>query len=221
MNQYEISPASPFIAAGMGMQPSHDHSAAERAYHEATRSGAGWGEVVRGVIPRIIDDLLTRLEQQLDRLTQFRENRHYYYKGRAEQGLAVVLVVVVLAALGALTAVALTSEGGGTSYFSPANPSSASFTGRNEPKVLTVYVVRRPAGQRNVVVKTVSRRTSRSGLPRLPGQTVREVRTLTTEQIATVKDVQSVTVTAPPVTVTNPPVTVTVVETVKCKPKDC
>ena len=69
------------------------------------------------------------------------------------------------------------------------------------------------------------------GLVRLPGQTVREVQTLTTQQgevqtlttqqIATVTDVQPVTVTAPPVTVTAPPVTVTVVETVKCKPKDC
>ena len=59
------------------------------------------------------------------------------------------------------------------------------------------------------------------GLVRLPGQTVREVHTLTTQQIATVTDVQPVTVTAPPVTVTAPPVTVTVVETVKCKPKDC
>jgi hypothetical protein len=59
------------------------------------------------------------------------------------------------------------------------------------------------------------------GLVRLPGQTVREVHTLTTQQIATVTDAQPVTVTAPPVTVTAPPVTVTVVETVKCKPKDC
>jgi hypothetical protein len=47
------------------------------------------------------------------------------------------------------------------------------------------------------------------------------VHTLTTQQTATVTDVQPVTVTAPPVTVTAPPVTVTVVETVKCKPKDC
>jgi len=80
--------------------------------------------------------------------------------------------------------------------------------------VVTVHVDGRPAGKRNVVVRTVSRRAVKR-------QTVREMVTLTTQRTATVTDVQPVTVTAPPVTVTAPSVTVTIVETVKCKPKDC
>jgi hypothetical protein len=96
-----------------------------------------------------------------------------------------------------------------------------SSPGANKPKVVTDGGVRRPAARRDVVVKTVSRRPTAKGVLKPPGQTVREVLTLTTEQMATVTDVQPVTVTAPPVTVTAPPVTVTVVETVKCKPKGC
>jgi len=114
--------------------------------------------------------------------------------------------------------VALTTEGSGVSYLPPSTASSLSFAGPNKAKVVTVGVARRPAGKRDVVVKTVSRRaTTVKGSLRLPAQTVRELLTLTTKQ--TVTDVQPVTVTAPPVTVTAPPVTVTVVETVTCKKK--
>jgi hypothetical protein len=118
--------------------------------------------------------------------------------------------------------VALTTEdGGGVSYLPPST-ASASFTGAGNPKVVTVHVDGRPAGKRGVVVRTVSRRGAPAkGALKLPGQTVREVLTLTTEQTATVRDVQQVTVTSPPVTVTTPPVTVTVVETVKCDKKKC
>jgi hypothetical protein len=191
----------------------------KRRYRQATRSGASQGEVVRRVIPRIIDDLLIRFERQFDRFAKF-QDRHHDYKGRAEQGLAVVLIVGVLAALGALTAVALTSESSGVSYLPPSSTSSVSVTGPNTPKAVTEGVVRRPASKHNVVVKTVARRgRTVKGLLRLPGQTVRDVLTLTTEQVATVTDVQPVTVTAPPVTVTSQPVTVTVVETITCKKK--
>lgn len=176
------------------------------------RTSVSQGVVVREVIPKVIDDLLIRFERQFDRFAEFRDRRHYY-KGRAERGLAVVLVVGALAALGALTAVALTTESsGGVSYLPPSNASSA--TGASKPKVVTIHVDARPAGKRNVVVRTVSRRAVKR-------QTVQEMVTLTTERTATVTDVQPVTVTAPPVTVTAPSVTVTIVETVKCKPKDC
>jgi hypothetical protein len=180
---------------------------------------------VRGVIHRVIDDLVTRFEY---RVAQFRDWRRY--NSAVEQGLIVVPAVAVLAALGALTAVALTRPGSGNVSFLQSNAASVSPAG---PSTAPVDVVtRRPATGGNAVIRTVSGRgTTVEGLVRLPGQTVREVQTfttqqgevqtLTTQQIATVTDVQSVTVTAPPVTVTAPPVTVTVVETVKCNPKDC
>ena len=167
---------------------------------------------------RVIDGLVTRFEYQV---AQFRDWRRY--NSAVEQGLVVVPVVAILAALGALTAVVLTRSGSETVYFPQSNADSVSSAGPSTaPKEATVSVVRRPATAGNAVIRTVSGRgTTVKGLVRLPGQTVREVHTLTTQQIATVTDVQTVTVTAPPVTVTAPPVTVTVVETVKCKPKDC
>ena len=163
---------------------------------------------------RVIDDLVTRFEY---RVAQFRDWRRY--NSAVEQGLVVVPVVAVLAALGALTAVVLTRSGSETVYF----PQSSADSVSAGPSTAPVDVVtRRPATGGNAVIRTVSGRgTTVEGLVRQPGQTVREVHTLTTQQIATVTDVQPVTVTAPPVTVTAPPVTVTVVETVKCKPKDC
>jgi hypothetical protein len=119
--------------------------------------------------------------------------------------------------------VALTTEdGGGVSYLPPSSASSASFTGAGQPKVVTVHVDGRPAGKRDALVTTVSRRGAPAkDVLRLPGRTVREVLTLTTAQTATVTDVQQVTVTSSPVTVTTPPMTVTVVETVKCNKKNC
>ena len=167
---------------------------------------------------RVIDDLVTRFEY---RVAQFRDWRRY--NSAVEQGLVVVPVVAALAALGALTAVVLTRSGSETVYFPQSNADSVSSAGPSTaPKEAMVRVVRRPATGGNAVIRTVSGRgTTVEGLVRLPGRTVREVHTLTTQQIATVTDVQPVTVTAPPVTVTAPPVTVTVVETVKCKPKDC
>lgn len=182
---------------------------------------------MRGVINRIIDDLVTRFEY---RVAQFRDWGRY---NSVERGLVAVLVVAVLAALGAITAVALTRPGSGNVSFLQSNAASVSSAGPSTaPTEATVRVVRRPATGGNAAIRTVSGRgTTVEGLVRLPGQTVREVQTfttqqgevqtLTTQQIATVTDVQPVTVTAPPVTVTAPPVTVTVVETVKCKPKDC
>jgi len=122
-----------------------------RRYGQATRTSVSQGVVVREVILRIIDGLLIRFERQFDRFVEFRDRRHYY-KGRAERGLAVILVVGALAALGALTAVALTTaDGGGVSYLPPSTASSASFTGAGKPKVVTVHVDGRPAGKRDVV----------------------------------------------------------------------
>ena len=169
---------------------------------------------MRGVI-RVIEDLVTRFEY---RVAQFRGWPRY--NSAAEQGLVAVLAVGVLAALGALTAVAVTTRpGSGTVYFPQSNADSVSSAGPSTaPKESTVRLVRRPATGGNAVIRTVlGRGTTVESVVRVPGQTVREVHTLTTQQIATVM----VTVTAPPVTVTAPPVTVTVVETVKCKPKDC
>ena len=61
---------------------------------------------------------------------------------------------------------------------SSAGPSTA-------PTEATVRVVRRPATGGNAAIRTVSGRgTTVKGLVRLPGQTVREVHTLTTQQIA-------------------------------------
>ena len=166
---------------------------------------------------RVIDDLVTRFEY---RVAQFRDWRRY--NSAVEQGLVVVLVVGVLASLGALTAVAVTRAGSGTVYFPQSNADSVSSAGLSTAPVDVVTRTARPKEATVRVVRTVSGRgTTVEGLVRLPGQTVREVNTLTTQQIATVTDVQPVTVTAPPVTVTAPSVTVTVVETVTCKPKDC
>ena len=183
---------------------------------------------MRGVLNRVIDDLVTHYEY---RVAQFRDWRHY--STALEQGLVIVPVVFVLAALGALAAVVLTGAGSATIHFTSSNATLALSTGAStapvdvvtrtvKQKEGTVRVVRRPATTRNAVVRTVAGRgTTVEGLVRLPGQTVQEVQTLTTEQTATVTDVQTVTVTTPPVTVTAPSVTVTVVETVTCKPEDC
>ncbi len=180
---------------------------------------------MRGVINSVIDDLATRSEY---RVAQFRD--WLDYSPAVERWLVAVLAVVFLAALGALTAAALTRPGSGTVHFLQSNAASVSTTGASTAPVdvvtrtvkaekATVRVVRRPATRGNAVVRTVPGRGT--GLVGLPGQTVRDVQTLTTQQIATVTEVQTVTATAPPVTVTAPPVTVTVVETVTCKPKDC
>jgi hypothetical protein len=71
---------------------------------------------VRGVINRIIDDLVARFEY---RVAQFRAWRRY---NSVEKGLVAVLVVAVLAALGALTAAALTGPGAETSPFFSRTP---------------------------------------------------------------------------------------------------
>ena len=192
-------------------------TAAKRCYRGRRSLASGWEKVVRGVINRIIDDLVTRFEY---RVAQFRDWSRYNsartgarrcprrrrprrprrshcrsaYEARERERL----LSSVERRFGIVCRPQHRTDGGDGS--------------------------RRPTASHggNAAIRTVSGRgTTVKGLVRLPGQTVREVHTLTTQQIATVTDVQPVTVTAPPVTVTAPPVTVTVVETVKCKPKDC
>jgi len=178
---------------------------------------------VRGIVHRFIEGLATRFDRRLDRSVAFRD-RLRYPKSKAERGVAGLLAIGILVSLGVLTAVVLTGTSGGTVYFPQSNADLASSfglsTAQNEPAPRTVErhgtTVPRSRGK---AARTARRGTSGERVVTLPGQTVREVQTVTAHQVVT--DAQPVTVTAPPVTVTTPPETVTVVQTVKCKPKDC
>jgi hypothetical protein len=82
------------------------------------------------------------------------------------------------------------------------------------------YVITKTVKRKGKTVRVVRRHAGDGSLVRtVPGagrtvDTIVQMQTVTTKEIATVTDVQQVTVTAPPETVT-------VFETVTCKPKDC
>ena len=163
------------------------------------------------------------LESLIDRYDEFRYGWAAKRFRGVNDGVALVVVATVLLGLGVLAAVAMTrpdANGVRLAYSSrTATPSAPVAT----TEVVTVQRAGTTANARSVkrvVVRTVGGRgtTVRDAIT-LPGRIVRDTDIVTTRNLVTVTDVQ--TVTTPPVTVTAPPVTVTVVETVKCKPKDC
>ena len=171
---------------------------------------SGFGVAVRELVSKVVERLFNWLSdrQPLDRRLW-----------GAGVGVALVLVVGLLVGLGILFAVAVAPTNGGTVYLAPSNARLATSSARAHAgkEVVTqavkrkrkkARVARRAGAGRRVVVRTVD------GAVTLPSDTISRTQIITTHEVATVTDVQEVTVTAPPETVT-------VVETLKCKPKDC
>lgn len=158
---------------------------------------------MRDSMQRVINALLARFHEYHDR-------RHVL---RAEQGLALVLVVGILLGVGVLAATAVTRSEGETLFAqsSAREPSSSSGTEVSGTEVVTKTVERK--GQPVRVVRRLE--TTVQDLTTLPGRTVRETQAITIREThtATVREVATVTAIQP--------VTVTVFETVTCKPKDC
>jgi hypothetical protein len=146
---------------------------------------------VRDVIHRVAKDLLVRFDELRD--------RHRFW--RADQAIALVLVIGTLLGVGVLAATAVTSPDKGTSF---GQSSAAQVSSPTRIEVVTETVERkgRPA---DVVGRR--RGTTVEDLVTLPGRTIRETHTVTRREVATVTAIQ--------------PVTVTVFETVTCKPKSC
>lgn len=167
------------------------------------RLASGGGASVRDSMQRVINALLARFHEYHDR-------RHVL---RAEQGLALVLVVGILLGVGVLAATAVTRSEGETLFAqsSAREPSSSSGTEVSGTEVVTKTVERK--GQPVRVVRRLE--TTVQDLTTLPGRTVRETQAITIREThtATVREVATVTAIQP--------VTVTVFETVTCKPKDC
>jgi len=166
--------------------------------------------VLLGVAVHKIDSLLDRLDELRYRWAQSRS-------WRADKGITLVLVLGLALCLGVLAAVAVTRTDGGTVYLAqskavlgPPSPGVDAgtyvITETVKPRGKRARVVRRPAAN-GTLVRTVH------GAGRTV-DTIFQTQTVTTKAIATVTDVQQVTVTAPPETVT-------VFETVTCKPKEC
>jgi hypothetical protein len=154
-----------------------------------------WESFVREIISSVITDLL-------DRFNEFRYRRAQSRFWRADQGIAVVLLIGALLGFGVLAATAVTGPGAETVSVAQSKAARVSSLPRSE--VVTQTVKRQG---RVVRVVRQNRATTAEELITLPGQTVRVTQTVTTREVATVTVVQ--------------PVTVTVFETVTCKPKDC
>jgi hypothetical protein len=149
---------------------------------------------VRETIYSVITDLL-------DRFDAFRFRRRAQSRWRADQGIALVLLIGTLG-VGVLAATAVTSSDSETPYITQSNTARASSFSRTEVVTETVKRQGRP-------VRLVRPRSGRTvqDLVTLPARTVRETHTVTTREVATVTAIQ--------------PVTVTVFETVTCKPQSC
>jgi hypothetical protein len=150
---------------------------------------------VREIISSVINDLLDRFEA-------FRYRRAQSRFWRADQGIAVVLLIGVLLGVGVLAARAVTRPGAETVSVAQSNAARGSSFPRRE-------VVTQTVKRQGRVVRVVRRDPASTAeeLITLPGQTVRVTQTVTRREVATVTVVQ--------------PVTVTVFETVTCKPKNC
>jgi hypothetical protein len=151
---------------------------------------------VRGIIYSVITDLL-------DRFDAFRYRRRARSRfWRAEQGIALVLLIGTLLGAGVLVATAVTRSDRETPYVAQSNAARVSSFSRTEVVTETVKRQGRP-------VRLVRHRpgTTVQDLVTLSARTVRETRTVTTREVATVTAIQ--------------PVTVTVFETVTCNAKSC
>jgi hypothetical protein len=151
---------------------------------------------VRGIIYSVITDLL-------DRFDAFRYRRRARSRfWRAEQGIALVLLIGTLLGAGVLVATAVTRSNRETPYVAQSNAARVSSFSRTEVVTETVKRQGRP-------VRLVRHRpgTTVQDLVTLSARTVRETHTVTTREVATVTAIQ--------------PVTVTVFETVTCNAKSC
>ena len=151
---------------------------------------------MRGIIYSVITDLL-------DRFDAFRYRRRARSRfWRAEQGIALVLLIGALLGAGVLVATAVTRSDRETPYVAQSNAARVSSFSRTEVVTETVKRQGRP-------VRLVRHRpgTTVQDLVTLSARTVRETHTVTTREVATVTAIQSVTV--------------TVFETVTCNAKSC
>jgi hypothetical protein len=151
---------------------------------------------VRGIIYSVVTDLL-------DRFDAFRYRRRARSRfWRAEQGIALVLLIGTLLGAGVLVATAVTRSNRETPYVAQSNAARVSSFSRTEVVTETVKRQGRP-------VRLVRHRpgTTVQDLVTLSARTVRETHTVTTREVATVTAIQ--------------PVTVTVFETVTCNAKSC
>jgi hypothetical protein len=161
---------------------------------------------VREIIHSVITDLL-------DRFDAFRHRRRAQSRFlRANQAIALVLLIGTLLGGGVLAATAVTRSDSETPYIAQSNAARVSSFSRTE-------VVTETVKRQGLVTETVKRQggpvrllrhrpgTTVQNLVTLPARTVRETHTVTTREVATVTAIQ--------------PVTVTVFETVTCKPKAC
>jgi hypothetical protein len=151
---------------------------------------------VRETIYSVITDLL-------DRFDAFRYRRRAQSRFlRANQGIALVLLIGALLGGGVLAATAVTRSDGETPYIAQSNAARVSSFSRTE---VVTETVKRQGGP--VLLLRHRPGTTVQDLVTLPARTIRETHTVTTREVATVTAIQ--------------PVTVTVFETVTCKPKSC
>jgi hypothetical protein len=161
---------------------------------------------VREIIHNVITDLL-------DRFDAFRHRRRAPSRFlKANQGIALVLLIGTLLGGGVLAAAAVTSSDSETPFIAQSNAARVSSLSRTEVVTETVKrqgVVTETARSQGGPVRLLRHGPGKTvqDLVTLPARTVRETHTVTTREVATVTAIQ--------------PVTVTVVETVTCKPKSC
>jgi hypothetical protein len=151
-------------------------------------------------VREIIHSVITGL---LDRFDAFRHRRRAQSRFlRANQGIALVLLIGTLLGGGVLAATAVTRSDSETPYITQSNAARVSSLSRTE---VVTETVKRQGGP----VRLLRHRPGATvqDLVTLPARTVRETHTVTTREVATVTAIQ--------------PVTVTVFETVTCKPKSC
>jgi hypothetical protein len=161
---------------------------------------------VREIIHNVINDLR-------DRFDAFRNRRLIQSRFlRANQAIALVLLIGILLGGGVLAATAVTSSDSETAYLAQSNAARVSSFSRTEVVTETVKrqgVVTETAKRQGGPVRVLRHNPGRTvqDLVTLPARTVRETHTVTTREVVTVTAIQ--------------PVTVTVFETVTCKPKSC
>jgi hypothetical protein len=150
-----------------------------------------------------VREIYSVITDLLDRFDAFRyRHRARSRFWRADQGIALVLLLIGILGVGVLAATAVTKPDSETPFIAQSNAARVSSFSRTEVVTETVTRQGRP-------VRLVRQRPGRivQDLVTLPARTVRETHTVTTREVATVTAIQ--------------PVTVTVFETVTCKPKTC
>ena len=151
---------------------------------------------MREIIHSVITDLR-------DRFSAFRYRPRAQSRfPRANQAIALVLLIGTLLGGGVLAATAVTSSDSETPFIAQSNAARVSSFSRTE---VVTETVKRQGGPVRLLRHDPGRTVQ--DLVTLPARTVRETHTVTTREVVTVTAIQ--------------PVTVTVFETVTCKPKVC